>query len=450
MLKHTRSGFTIAVALAYLATLLSAQNQRPNIVIVIADDMGYSDAGCYGGEIETPNLDRLASDGVRFTTFYNTGRCWPTRAALMTGYYPQQIRMDPPKGRLPEWTRTLPHYLAPLGYRSYHSGKWHVRGAPLPVKDGGFDRSYLVSDQDRFFSPRRTSLDDEALPPVDVDAGYYATTAITDHAVEFLQRHHKAHAGEPFFLYLAYTAPHFPLHALQKDIDKYRDRYLEGWDVMREDRFKRLREGGFINTTLSEREPATKPAWNLPEAELQDKIGPGEAGHAVEWTSLTGEQKRFQATKMAIHAAMIDRVDQETGRVLGQIRDMGVYDNTLIFFLSDNGASAEQIIRGDMHDKTAPAGSAMSYLCLGPGFSTAANTPFRRHKSWVHEGGISTPLHRQMGERNRFSRRSSSHARTRHRHCADDSRDHGSEAGTEMERSNRSAAAGSKSRCRLL
>ena len=364
----------------------------PNIVIILADDLGYSDLGCYGGEIETPNLDRLAAGGLRFTQFYNTARCWPTRACILTGYYAQQVRMDPPKGRLPKWARVLPHYLEPLGYRSYHSGKWHLRGAPKAVADGGFDRSYMVLDQDRFFSPKRTSLDDVVLPPVKEGSGYYATVAIADHGVEFLRGHAREHGGEPFFLYLAFTAPHFPLHALQEDIDRYRERYLVGWDVVRQRRFQRQRDAGIIQCDLSELDPNTVPSWNLSAEKLHAVIGPGEAPRAVPWDELSEEQRQFQATKMAIHAAMVDRVDREIGRVLDQLKAMNAFENTVVFFLSDNGASAEQIIRADNHDPAAAPGSAKSYLCLGPGWSTAANTPFRKHKSWVHEGGAATPL----------------------------------------------------------
>ena len=299
---------------------------------------------------------------------------------------------DPPKGRLPKWAGVLPHYLEPLGYRSYHSGKWHLRGAPRAVADGGFERSYLVADQDRFFSPKRTFLDDQPLPPVEEGSGYYTTTAIADHAVDFLRAHAQRHGGSPFFLYLAFTSPHFPLHAIEQDVDRYRQRYLVGWDVIRRRRFERLREIGILDCQLSPREPETVPHWNFPAERLLAEIGPGEAAKAVGWSELSEKQRAFQATKMAIHAAMIDRMDREIGRVLDQIQAMSAFENTLIFFLSDNGASAEQIIRGDMHDPSAPAGSAKSYLCLGPGWSTAANTPFRRHKSWVHEGGISTPM----------------------------------------------------------
>jgi len=367
-------------------------SRKPNILVIVADDMGFSDAGCYGGDIETPNLDALAENGVRFTQGYSTGRCWPSRACILTGYYAQQIRMDPPKGRFPKWAHVAPHYLKPLGDRCYHSGKWHLVGAPKGIADGGFDRSYMLHDHNRYFSPQKHELDDQPLPAVDRGAGKYVTTMIADYAKGFLQEHAQNRGDDPFFLYLAFTSPHFPLHALQDDIARYRDRFNEGWDVVRGRRWKRLRDMGIVNCDLSPLDPETIPDWNLPEEELKKAIGPGEAGNAVSWDSLTDEQKEFQATKMAIHAAMIDRMDREIGRVLDQIKVMGAFDNTVIMFVSDNGASAEQIIRGDNHDPAAPPGSAASYLCLGPGWSTASNTPFRLHKSWVHEGGIASPL----------------------------------------------------------
>ena len=369
-----------------------AGKPKPNFLLIVADDMGFSDAGCYGGEIATPNLDKLAAGGVRFTQMYSTGRCWPSRSCIMTGYYAQQIRMDPPKGRLPGWTRLAPHYLKPLGYRCYHSGKWHIRGAPMPVRDGGFDRSYFLGDQDRFFSPKRQWENDKPLPPVQPDKGYYATTVIADRAIGHLKAHAREHPERPFFHYLAFTCPHFPLHALQKDIARYRDRYTRGWDAVRKTRRGRMGEMGIVTCDLSPLQPKIKPGWNLPEEQLKKRIDPGEAARAVPFNTLTDRQKAFQAMKMAIHAAMIDRMDREIGRVLDQVKAMGAYENTVVLFVSDNGASAEQIIRGDQHDPAASPGSWRSYLCLGPGWSTAANTPFRLHKSWVHEGGIASPF----------------------------------------------------------
>ncbi len=198
------------------------------------------------------------------------------------------------------------------------------------------------------------------------------------------------YAEQPFFHYLAFAAPHFPLHALPEDIAKYRDRYLDGWEKARAARFNRISEGGIVTSSLSEVEREVGPPYHFPDA--LEKLGPGEVNRPLPWDALTEEQRRFQATKMAIHAAMIDRVDQELGRVLDQLRKMSAFENTLIFFLSDNGASAEIMVRDDGHDPDADPGSAATYLCLGPGWSNCSNTPFRRHKTWVHEGGISTPL----------------------------------------------------------
>ena len=381
-----------ALALSPLALAGDKKLARPNVLVIVADDMGFSDAGCYGGEIETTNLDRLAANGIRFTQCYSTGRCWPSRTALLTGYYPQQVRMDPPKGPLPKWTRIVPHYLKPQGYRCYHSGKWHLRTAPKPIANGGFDRSYVIHDHDRFFSPKRHELDDKRLDPVAEGTDFYLTSKIADYSIDFLKQHAEKHRDKPFYSYLAFTSPHFPLHAMQADIDRYRDRYLKGWDSINESRWKRMRKMGLLICDLAPLEPDVIPSWNFSKDRLEKMIGDGEADRAVPWEDLTAEQKKFQATKMAIHAAMIDRMDKDIGRVIEQVKEMNALDNTLILFVSDNGASAEIIIRGDMNDKNAAAGSAGSYLCLGPGFSSAANTPLRLHKSWVHEGGTSSPL----------------------------------------------------------
>ena len=390
-MKHL---FTICSALLLaLPTALRATDariQNPNFLIILADDLGFSDLGCYGSDIATPNLDQLASKGLRFTQFYNTARCWPTRSALLTGYYPQQIHMDPPQGRLPAWTRTLAHWLKPAGYRSYHSGKWHVLGAPKPVANGGFDRSYVLEDHDRNFNPKKILEDDRPLPPVAKDSGYYTTTAFAEHAIRCLKEHAEKCAVQPFFSYLAFTVPHFPLQAPPDDIARYRDHYLKGWDKVREERWQNLRKMGIVNCGLAPLEPAFTPRYFKPG--LLTTLGPGESEHAVPWAQLTDEQKQYQATKMAIHAAMIDRMDREIGRVLNQVRAMGAWDSTVILFLSDNGTDATIMVRGDGHNQAAAPGSAGSFLCLGPGWSSAGNAPFRRHKVWTHEGGISTPL----------------------------------------------------------
>jgi arylsulfatase len=262
-------------------------------------------------------------------------------------------------------------------------------GDRLPA---GFDRSYSLEDHNRFFSPENHFEDDVKLPLVKPDSGYYATTRIADHAIKCLKEHAEKHAGRPFFEYLAFTAPHFPLHALPEDIAIYRDRYLEGWEKIRNERFARLHKMGIVKGKLPPFEPLVFPRWNLTQDQQITQISPHEVAFAVAWDSLTPEQRRFQATKMAIHAAMIHRMDIEIGRVLEQIESMGASDNTIVMFLADNGASPEQILRGDGHEPAAEPGSARSYLGLGAGWSTAANTPFRLHKSWTHEGGICTPL----------------------------------------------------------
>jgi arylsulfatase A-like enzyme len=360
---------------------------RPNFLVIIADDMGFSDAGCYGGEIETPHLDGLAAGGLRFTQFYNTARCWPTRAALMTGYYPQQVRRDGmpeaprnfgTRGKRPEWALTIAERLRPTGYRTYHSGKWHIDGKPT---EHGFDRSDSASRGPGFF---------ESIKKKDRDPNYYQTVGTAEHAIECLKEHASKFPDRPFFHYLAFNAPHFPLHALPEDIERYKDRYLKGWDELKKERFERQKKLGLNLGKLSPMEIEVGPPYAFPE---QLKIlGPGEINRPVPWNELTEVQKRFQATKMAIHAAMIDRMDREIGRVLDQLRKMDAMENTFICFVSDNGASAEIMVRGDGHDPAAAPGSAETYLCLGPGFSSAANTPFRRHKTWVHEGGTTTPF----------------------------------------------------------
>lgn len=385
---------TLISLCAGLSSAAAGAAERPNVIFILADDLGYSDLGCYGSEIATPHLDRLAGDGLRFTQFYNTARCWPTRGALLTGYYAQQIHRDAVPtlgggagGTRPTWARLLPDFLKPHGYRCYHSGKWHIDG---PVLAGGFDRSLDMRNQGNFFSAKGNSIDDVPVTPAADESSYYATIATADHAVDCLREHADKYADRPFFQYVAFIAPHFPLHALPEDIARYRDRYLDGWDELRRQRYAGQQELRLLQTPLSELEADVGPPYHFPDAVR--KLGSGEINRPLPWTQLTEEQRRFQATKMAIHAAMVDRMDREIGRLLDQLKKMGAYENTLIFFASDNGASAEIMVRNGGHDPTAAPGSAASYLCLGPGFSSAANTPFRRHKTWVHEGGISTPL----------------------------------------------------------
>ncbi len=390
--------FRILLALAFVCGLgisVDAQEREPrapNVLVILADDLGFSDLGSYGGEIDTPNLDRLAAGGLRYTQGYNTARCWPTRAALLTGYYPQAIGRDKlpgghggAQGARPGWATLLSARLAKVGFRSYHSGKWHIDGNP---RGEGFDRSLDATGvgQSNFFDPTGVKEDGKALDPAD---DFYSTTAIGDHAVKCLADHARDHTGKPFFSYVAFTAPHFPLHAPQDVIAKYRDRYRAGWDKVRAERAKRLAAEGIVTTALSEVERELGPPYHFGDA--MKKLGPNEVNRPVPWDSLSDSQREFQATKMAIHAAMVDVMDREIGRLLNQLAEMGALDNTLILFLSDNGASAEMMIRGEGHDPTASPGSRKTFLSLGPGWSTCANTPFRRHKTWVHEGGIATP-----------------------------------------------------------
>ncbi len=389
-------------SVVYVTTILlivcfpcvAAQAKPPNVLLILADDLGFSDIGCYGGEMATPNLDALAAGGLRYTQFYNTARCWPTRAAWLTGYYAQQVNFDTIPGlpkaethKRPAWSHLLPEYLHELGYRAYHSGKWHVDKTPFT---SGFDHSYSYLDYDHNFSPSNHTLDDRPLPPVKLGDNYYSTVAITDHAIDFLKEHHEQHADQPFLAYVAYVVPHFPLQAPAEDIARCKGRYDQGWDAVRATRFQRMQSTLKLPTDLSALEPKVGPPSHNQLA--HDQFGDQEIWHETPWSDLTAAQRDWQARKMEVHAAMVERMDREIGRLIAQLKAMEAYDNTLVLFLSDNGASAELMIRGDGHDPSASFGSAKSFLCLGPGWSNAANTPFRRNKTWVHEGGIATPL----------------------------------------------------------
>ncbi|MEM8953419.1 MAG: arylsulfatase [Verrucomicrobiota bacterium] len=371
----------------------SAEPNPPNVLLILVDDMGFSDLSCYGGEIDTPHIQQLANQGLRFSQFYNTGRCWPTRASLMTGRYPHEAghamtqgERSPHRayqGTSPELGLMIPEILNPAGYRSYHVGKWHLDSRnrtrhPIDTSPEarGFHRSYKIQTQHNFFNPWKIIDEGKLLErpagssPMG-DGKYYLTDDLSEKTIAFLKDHSDHHSHQPFFLYLAHTAPHFPLHARQEDIDRHYDRYRVGWDVIRQKRFKKLKQQGLIpsNTKLPSRDPDTVP-----------------------WDSLSNKKQEKWTTHMAIHAAMVHRVDQGIGRIIQTLENLNQLNNTLILFLSDNGASAEYLIRGDGHDPNASPGSGASYLCLEVGWSNAANTPFRMHKMWTHEGGIATPL----------------------------------------------------------
>ena len=344
-----------------MTTVGAAEPARPNVLIILADDLGFSDPGCYGGEIATPNLDALAKNGLRFTQFYNTARCWPSRAAILTGYYAQQVRRDTvpgvksgSQGTRPAWARLLPEMLKPLGYRSYHSGKWHVDGKPLA------ERLRPLVQPQRPRPPLRPAAAHRGRQAAAAGrrrrAATTPRTAIADHAIKCLKEHAEKYADKPFFEYLAFTAPHFPLQAPPEDIARYRKTYLRrlGRDARRA-----LEAAAGTEASAARRCPPIErdvgPPYAFPDA--IKKLGPDEVNRPLPWEDLTAEQREFQADKMAIHAAMVDRMDREIGRVLDQLKAMGALDNTLILFLSDNGASAEIMVRGDGHDPHAECGT---------------------------------------------------------------------------------------------
>lgn len=363
-----------------------ATDERPNIVIIMADDMGFSDIGSYGGEISTPNLDALASQGLRFRQFYNAGRCCPTRASLLTGLYAHQAgvgHMVNDRGRpayqgyLNASCVTIGEALRDAGYSTLMSGKWHVgEDRPYWPTDRGFDEYFgLISGGSNYFkldSARQMAMGTDPYMPPD-DGSFYMTDAFSDNAVEFLQKH--GGKQNPFFLYLAYTAPHWPLHAKPEDIEKYLGKYSAGWDELRRQRFSRQEEVGIRseNWALSPRDPNV-PGWE----EAEDK---------ARWER-----------RMEVYAAMIDSMDQGIGRVVNAIRSLGKLDNTLILFLSDNGGCHESADieqgtgRNTWGDPNAMPGDEASFDGYDRPWANASNTPLRMFKSWVHEGGISSPL----------------------------------------------------------
>ncbi|HEY1066949.1 MAG TPA: arylsulfatase [Pirellulales bacterium] len=399
---------------------------RPNIVLVMSDDMGFSDVGCYGGEIATPTLDALAADGLRFTQFYNCGRCCPTRASLITGLYPHQagvghMLQETGKpgytGGLNKSCRTIAEVLKPAGYRNYAVGKWHM--TRFAAKDGpkdnwpiarGFDRYYgTIHGAGSFFDPSSLVRDETMISPfADPEyqpETYYYTDAIAEHAVRFVGDHARDHGQDPFFLYVAFTAAHWPMHALPEDVQKYKGKYDVGFEAIRQARFEKAAKLGLIDAAQ------------------------GLSPQAVDWNEIA--DKKWLAAGMEVYAAMIDRMDQGIARLVAELKRTGQYDNTLILFLQDNGGCAEMMGRtgNKQHPNIArpaaptfpamkptdfaAAGSVPSqtrdgfpvrmgpkvtpggpdtYVAYGRGWANVSNTPFREYKHWVHEGGVGTPL----------------------------------------------------------
>lgn len=367
------------------AAALKAPRKRPNIVLIFADDMGFSDLGCYGSEIRTPNLDGLAAQGVRFTQFYNAARCCPSRASLLTGLYPHQAGMGgmvskpgdpapagPYQGYLNDRCVTIAEVLKKAGYATYMSGKWHVGEAPehWPRKRG-FDRYFgLISGASSYWEildekkKRVMALDDEPYTPT--PGKFYMTDAFTDFAVERIREH--PDSSQPFLLYLAFTAPHWPLHAWPEDIARYEGKYLEGWDQLREQRYRKQVDLGIIDSkyALAPRDPDV-PAWE------------------------SVDNKQDWDRRMAVYAAMIDRLDQGVGRVLQALDEKGAAKDTLVIFLADNGGCHEGLENSPLHDEKVPIGARGSYAACKRPWANASNTPFRMFKHWTHEGGIATP-----------------------------------------------------------
>jgi arylsulfatase len=384
--------------------------RRPDVVLVLADDMGFSDIGCFGGEIETPHIDRLAREGVRLTQFYNTARCSPSRASLMTGLHPHQVGVgilnfdDTPDGYpgdLADACVTIPEALRAAGYATYMSGKWHLSSdmeepsASWPTRRG-FDRFFgTLEGAGSFYRPRTLVRDETDVENEAEEPGWFYTDAISANAVAFVEQHHAERADDPFFLYLAYTAPHWPLHAHEEDVARYAGRFDAGWDTLREERLGRLVKEGILTddaggTALAERDPRV-PAW----ADV--------------------EHPDWEARRMEVYAAQVDRMDQGVGQVLDALERLGRLDDTLVVFLSDNGGCAEEMPPDSVKefvtafvpmkettregDPVVPGnvpglmpGSEATYQSYGRSWAHLSNTPFREYKHWVHEGGIATPL----------------------------------------------------------
>lgn len=380
---------------------------RPNVVLILADDLGFSDLGCYGGEIRTPVLDELGRGGVRFSQFYNTARCSPSRASLLTGLHPHQTgigvltRPDRPEGypgTLDARCATIAERLRAAGWRTWMSGKWHLSSEVQSPDDSwptrrGFERFFgTLAGCGSYFAPQTLTRGEQPAEDSHEDGDFYYTDAISDEAVGWIDHHGTSGDDAPFFLYLAYTAPHWPLHAPEAEIDAYSGAFDVGWDRLREGRLARLVAEGILppDTALSERDP-TQPAWS------------------------DEPEKAWQARRMQVYAAQVEAMDRGIGRVLEALERAGVRDDTVVVFLSDNGGSAEELPIGDRdrfaqkdtvlragtrdgrpvqvgNQPDVPPGAEDTYASYGVPWANLSNAPLRRYKRWVHEGGISSPL----------------------------------------------------------
>ncbi len=427
-------GLCIGLLPAAMAGSAWANNileERPNIVLIMVDDMGFSDLGSYGSEINTPNLDALAENGLRYRTFYNQARCMPTRAALLTGRYPHQTGLgemggdrgeEHPgyRGNINHESVTLAEVLRLNGYRTYMAGKWHLTNrdrADEPIDNKfnwplqrGFDRYFgTITGAGSFFGPHtltqdNTNIDGDlefpwapwSIPPdvelpVRDDGEFYYTDAINETSARFIHEHQQHHGSRPFFLYVSHTAPHWPLHAPEEDVEPYLETYREGWDEVRQRRYERMIEIGVINPAweLSPR-PAALPAWD----DLNLEETPEQVRDAVAAQNL--DLREELARRMAVHAAMVERMDRGIADIVEALRETGRFENTLILFLSDNGAASEWGTYGfgwpRLENNGALTGSAQSYASFGVAWAHVSNAPFRLWKTFNHEGGAATPF----------------------------------------------------------
>ncbi len=402
-LKVTGSAMAFLSASGCMKSTINSRDNsnpaKPNILLIVADDLGYSDLGCYGGEIETPNLDRMAQDGIRMTRFYSTGRCCPSRASILTGLYSHRAGLGYMvndlgqrgyRGRLADDAVTIGQALQLADYRTFISGKWHL-GTNDPTQYG-FEEFFgtLVSAQ-TFWDPNHyTRLPRGHNVRKYNDGEFYGTNALTDYALDFINEGRKT-SDKPWFLYLAYNSPHFPLHASKEDIAKYADKYEVGWDEIRQKRHEKMKQLGIISkdTKLTPRSPYTN--WG----ETETKVNPA-------WKDLPEDRQKDLARRMAIFAAMVDVMDRNIGRLITDLTNKNELENTLIIFVSDNGACAEWdpygfdirtgprniLYRGDQIDTMGGPGT---YHSVGSGWANASNTPWRLYKHYNHEGGISGP-----------------------------------------------------------